>query len=497
MLKDGKWYESERQYFQELWLLNRSLDKEGQEHCKDCIHKEVQGNVAKCTKHKTILDSHGKKEESALCCYECSGVDREYPIQEMQLRPYQEEAVVKGLEILRTYGLVYFTMEVRTGKTYVSFETLQRAGYRNILFITKKIAIPNIEEQALQFPELSVKVVNYESAHKVRDSFDAVVIDEAHNLGTYPKPSDRWKKVKELCYGRALVFLSGTPTPESWSTIFYQFKLADNCPFPEPNFYRWADNYVNVRMKRVAGGKSVNDYSGAKIKEIQAVISRYQVTVTQQEAGFRKEINESVLEVKMSGFTKLAYQIMLKRSLIEFLPCGTLREPEIIPAESEASLQGKCHQIASGTIKGVLNKGLVLDITKALEIRDHAAVHGYRKFAIYYKYVAELEIIKKVFGNRLIKEPEDFQESLSGIFASQVISGREGIRLDTAEALYMFNIDYAYLSYEQTRNRIQSFERDTVPELIWVFSDLGLEAEIYKKVRKKENFTTRHFRRLR
>jgi len=61
----------------------------------------------------------------------------------------------------------------------------------------------------------------------------------------------------------------------------------------------------------------------------------------------------------------------------------------------------------------------------------------------------------------------------------------------------MFNIDYAYLSYEQTRNRIQSFERDTVPELIWVFSDLGLEAEIYKKVRKKENFTTRHFRRLR
>ncbi|HQO93142.1 MAG TPA: SNF2-related protein, partial [bacterium] len=405
-------------------------------------------------------------------------------------------AVTRGLEILKTYGLVYFTMEVRTGKTYVSFETLQRAGYRNILFITKKIAIPNIEEQALQFPELSVKVVNYESAHKIRDSFDAVVIDEAHNLGTYPKPSDRWKKVKELCYGRALVFLSGTPTPESWSTIFYQFKLADNCPFSEPNFYRWADNYVNVRMKRVAGGKSVNDYSGAKIKEIQAVISRYQVTVTQQEAGFRKEINESVLEVKMSGYTKLAYNIMLKRSLIEFLRCGSLREPEIIPAESEASLQGKCHQIASGTIKGILNKGLVLDISKALEIRDHAAVHGYRKFAIYYKYVAEFEIIKKVFGRRLIKKPEDFQKSISGVFASQVISGREGLRLDTAQALYMFNIDYAYLSYEQTRNRIQSFERDTVPELIWVFSDLGIEAEIYKKVRKKENFTTRHFRRI-
>jgi superfamily II DNA or RNA helicase len=106
----------------------------------------------------------------------------------MQLRPYQEEAVVKGLEILKTYGLVYFTMEVRTGKTYVSFETLLRAGYRSVLFITKKIAIPNIQEQALQFPELSVTVVNYESAHKIKGDFDAVVIDEAHNLGTYPKP---------------------------------------------------------------------------------------------------------------------------------------------------------------------------------------------------------------------------------------------------------------------------------------------------------------------
>ena len=54
MLKDGKWYEGERQYFQEQWLLNRSLSREGQEHCKDCVHKEMQNNVAKCTKHKTL-----------------------------------------------------------------------------------------------------------------------------------------------------------------------------------------------------------------------------------------------------------------------------------------------------------------------------------------------------------------------------------------------------------------------------------------------------------
>ncbi|HPS31060.1 MAG TPA: DEAD/DEAH box helicase family protein [bacterium] len=404
----------------------------------------------------------------------------------------QRYAVNLGKKIIHEYGFVYYTMEQRTGKTFTAFATCEELGHRSILFIGKKKNINDIKDQAQAFPELKVKVINYESVHTISDleQFDVVIIDEAHNLGTYPKPSLRWQKVRAKTQGRRMIFLSGTPTPESWSTIFYQLRLSDSCPFREENFYRWADKYVNVK-KMERRGRPVNDYSGAKIKEIQKVIAKYQVVVSQSEAGFKTVIEEEVLPVRMSGYTKLAYDLMMKNTFIIFK-----RNDVAVMADEAAALLQKCHQIASGTLKN-LKDYYIMDRSKAQAIKKDAMLKGLNKFAIYYKYIAEGRMLTETFGDLVFTDDMKFNAAERGVFVSQVQSGREGVNLSTCDVIYMFNIDFAWLSYSQTKDRVQHKDRTVTPKLIWVFGDCGIEAKIYEQVMKKKNFTTRHFRGIR
>jgi len=87
-----------------------------------------------------------------------------------------------------------------------------------------------------------------------------------------------------------------------------------------------------------------------------------------------------------------------------------------------------------------------------------------------------------------------FQEGQNNVFLGQFVSAREGIRLDSADAIIFFNIDFSYLSYEQARNRIASFERKDKAILYWIFSDKGIERKIYNRVKNKEDYTLAHYR---
>jgi len=403
------------------------------------------------------------------------------------LRDYQNDIVVEGMDILDRYHILYLMMETRTGKTFTVFEITKLRNAQSILFVTKKKIVPEIEKQAEEFG-IDLTVINYESAHKVSGPFDFVIIDEAHHLGTYPKPSDRWKKVKALCCGAELVYLSATATPESWSTIFHQLRLSDSDPFAVySNFYRWAEDYVKI-TKKYHGTHQSNDYSDARISKIQKVIDPFRITLTQKQAGFTTIIEETILSVGMSGYTHKAFEIMKDDDLLRF-------GETVVEGETAAGTKSKCHQLASGTIKH-FDDYHVFDESKGWAIKRHAKNYGYSKIAIYYKYIAERQILDAVFGDLIETNPFAFQKAHEAVFVSQVFSGREGIRLDSADCLYMFNIDFAWLSYEQTKNRIMSFERDVPAKLVWVFSDTGYEQEILKRVMKKENFTVKHFGRI-
>jgi hypothetical protein len=112
----------------------------------------------------------------------------------LTFRDYQKEIILKGTEMLLQNKFLYLAMEVRTGKTLTSLAIAEKVNVNNVLFVTKKKAISSIEsDYALFGPNYNICIINYESLHLVKDDqqWDLIVLDEAHSMGAFPKPSQR------------------------------------------------------------------------------------------------------------------------------------------------------------------------------------------------------------------------------------------------------------------------------------------------------------------
>jgi hypothetical protein len=397
----------------------------------------------------------------------------------MILRDYQNDIVIKGKSILKQFGIVYLAMEVRTGKTATALTIAN--DYNRVLFITKKKAIQSIQDDfsALNY-NYELVVINNESLHKIDGKFDLIISDEHHRNGTFPKPNLSAKFIKKNFSHLPMIFLSGTPSPESYSQLYHQFWLSDKSPFANyKNFYAWAKDFVNVKEKNF--GYIVKDYSDAKFSDINAFVSKYFIKFTQNQAGFSTKVNENVLICILKQST---YDIInkLKRDLI------VIGKDEEIVADTKVKLMQKIHQLSSGTIIFESGNAKVIDDSKAQFIKE--TFKG-KKIAIFYKFQQELNALKSVFKDCLTTELNEFNETDKHI-ALQIVSGREGISLKNADVLVYYNIDFSALSYWQSRDRLTTMERKT-NDIYWIFSDKGIERQIYKQVIAKKDYTLNHF----
>src|SRR6056297_2010379 len=400
----------------------------------------------------------------------------------MELRDYQKEISDRALNILKGNKIVYLAMQTRTGKTATSLNIANLYNSKSLLFITKKKAIKSIEKDynAMNLP-YSITVINYESAHKVDECFDLVILDEAHALGQYPKPSNRAKKLKKLIENKPIIYLSATPTPESYSQLYHQFYVSSFSPFKEyKTFYKWANDFVN-KKQRMINGYTVNDYSNAKGTLIFSKCSNLFITFSQKDAGFKQEVNEKVISVEMPDKVKNIIKTVRKDKVY------LSNDLEII-ADTPVKEQGKVHQLCSGTVMDE-NGYKILSTHKVDAIKEK---FKNKKIAIFYKFKSEFEMLKANIEN-YTTDPVEFNQDNDSIYLGQFISSREGIRLDKADAIIFFNIDFSFLSYEQARNRIASFERSEPATLYWLFSKGGIEEKIYKAVMRKEDYTLSHY----
>jgi hypothetical protein len=407
----------------------------------------------------------------------------------MQLRDYQIELSDKATKILNKYGLVYLAMEVRTGKTLTAFATAHKFGAKKILFVTKKKAKADVMAQVLDanFNFDKIDVDNFEQLHNIGTDYDLVIIDEAHSLGAFPTPSLRAKELKRICNAKPIIYLSGTPSPESFSQLFHQMWVSTYGPFKDyKNFYGWARDYVEIRKKYLYG-KQINDYSFAKKELIEEKTRHLFLAYTQEEAGFKELVKENVLYVKMEDNTyKFAERIRIDKVIIN-------KEGKTVLGDTAVKLMNKLHQIYSGTVivDAPDRYGKVIDYTKAEFIKQY--FQG-KKIAIFYKFAAEQMAIKWVMG-KCYEDPTEFNNADDGCFISQIVSGREGVNLSTADALVFYNIDFSATSYWQSRARIQTKDRTKEAQIYWIFSEGGIEDKIYKAVMDKRDFTTEYFKK--
>jgi len=403
----------------------------------------------------------------------------------LQLRPYQQDIVNRGFDILNRYRFLYLAMEVRTGKTLTSLSLAEKMGASNVLFVTKKKAINSIQADYEKLnPSYQVTIINYESLHTVDGFFDLIICDEAHGMGAFPKPSNRAQDIKALIKksNPYVVLLSGTPTPESYSQMYHQVYGIPNNPFKEfASFYRFCDKYVKVTEKRI-NGLMIRDYSKGS-EDIITAMKPYTINYSQKDAGFVVETTEHILEVDMKPST---YK-MINKLKTDLVLEGVV---EIVLADTAVKLMSKVHQMFSGTIKFESGNSMVIDTSKADFIKEHFAG---KKIGIFYKFKEELEALKKVFGDDLTTELSVFEYTSKNI-ALQIVSGREGISLKDADCLVYYNIDFSATSYWQSRDRMTTKDR-LKNNIYWIFAKKGIEHDIYKAVIKKKDFTVSHFKK--
>jgi hypothetical protein len=403
----------------------------------------------------------------------------------LSLRPYQERIITLGTNIVRTRGLLYLMLATRTGKTLISLSIANHLGAQRVLFLTKRKAISSIlADYGLSGYGFVLNILSMDSADKAGRGYDLIIIDEAHAIGAYPKPSLRAKRIKMVVGNTPVIFLSATPAPESWSSIYHQVWVSARSPFVQfRNFYEWAKAGYVVTKERRLSGVTIRDYSQADMAHIKADIVPYMITLSQEEAGFAQNIQEHFMLVTMHpGIPGLIRKLLTNRYY-------QFKDGSEIVCDTPAKLASKVHQIASGTVLDEIGVGHILDDAKGRAIREK---FKNRKIVIFYKFVTEFELLKKVFQN-WTDDPEIFRLEKDSVFLGQFISAREGLELSTADCAVFFNIDFAWLSFAQARERIQRKDRETQPELWWVFSDTGVEEKIHRVVMKKRKYTAAIF----
>ena len=402
----------------------------------------------------------------------------------MELREYQRTIVERAKAILSAKRFVYLAMEVRTGKTLTSLSIAEEMGVERVLFLTKKKALGSITDDANKLcPSYEFWAINYESMHKLpKLDWDLIILDEAHTLGAFPKPSKRAKTVRDLIRNKYVILLSGTPTPESYSQMYHQVYGITGNPFRGyKNFYRFADDYVDVR-ERIINSLKMNFYDKG-LPSILTAMQPYMISFSQREAGFKSQLNEQVLNVPMEPRTYRLCAELRKHRVID-------GKEEVVLADTPVKLMQKLHQMYSGTVKFESGKAMVFDHSKAQFIYDRFCRD---KIAIFYKFKAELKALQDVYGDELTTDLNEFYEGDKSI-ALQIVSGREGISLRQAKCLVYYNIDFSATSYWQSRDRMTTKERRE-SDIYWVFSERGIEKKIYKAVSSKKDYTLNHFRK--
>lgn len=401
-----------------------------------------------------------------------------------QLRDYQIKNANECTEILTKYGIVYLQHTQRTGKTLTALQIAENIKATKVIFITKKKAIDSILSDFKDFNfNYELVVVNYESLHKVKEKYDLCILDEAHSIGAFPKPSKRTKLLKELFLNTKIIYLSGTPASESYSQWYHQFWISKNSPFKEyTNFYKFAKDYVIPKLIYTAYGQS-NDYSNAKNDLISKRIEKVLHKFTQEEAGFENVIVKKNIFIDMKPITYKLINKLKKDKVIQ-------GKNETILADSGVKLMSKQHQLGSGTIIFDSGNTGIIDNSKAIYIKEN--FNG--KLAIFYYFKQELEMLLDIFKDKATTDLNEFNAT-DKHFIGQQYSSAMGVNLSKADKLIYLNFGFSGTNFVQSLDRLTIKERKET-EVYFILAKNTLDYNILKVIEQKKNFTLKAYERI-
>ena len=401
-----------------------------------------------------------------------------------ELRDYQIKNANECTDILNEYGLVYLQHTQRTGKTLTALQIAKKINAKAVLFITKKKAIDSILNDYSDFNfNYKLDVINYESLHKNVNKYDLTILDEAHSIGAFPKPSQRTKLIREKFFNTKIVFLSGTPASESYSQWYHQFWVSSKSPFKNyVNFYKWAKEYTIPSLIYTAYGQS-NDYSKAIVDKIDEQIKNVVHKFTQEDAGFKNVINKHIHYVEMKPVTYSLINKLKKDNIV-------IGKNENIIADSGVKLMSKQHQLGSGTIIFESGNVGIIDNSKAEYIKNNFI----GKLAIFYYFKEELNMLLDTFKESATTDLNEFNNT-DKHFIGQQYSSAMGVNLSKADKLIYLNFGFSGTNFIQSLDRLTIKERLTT-DVHFILGKNTIDYNILKVIEQKKNFTLKQYEQV-
>ena len=392
------------------------------------------------------------------------------------MKPYshQIEIANKAYQILKDNMIVYLAMEERTGKTLTSILVCEQTKAERILIITKKKALDGWDDTFKRFDvKKSYTAINYESLHKLTNTkFDLVIIDEAHsNLSAYPKVGTIWKKVYALSKGKPIIFLSATPSAQTYAQLYHQMKLSSWTPWLKyKNFYEWHRVY-GIPKSIYAAGRQILQYNEVKVDMVEKDINHLFISYTRQELGFEHEPKDIVHKIVLSDYTKKLYNELNKDSIIKSLN---------YVADTPMKLLQGLYQLEGGTLK--------IDETESINLANEEKCEFIKtmfgdteQIVIFYHFKQEEQKLRKYFKQATILQATSFAE---------------GVDLSHFDTLVIYSMDFSTARYSQRRARQANMKRAKPIDVHYLLVEGGISEQVYNTVSiNKTNFIDRYFTR--
>lgn len=390
------------------------------------------------------------------------------------MQPYQHQVDIssQALDILRKHMIVYLAMQERTGKTLTSILICEQTKCNNILVITKKKALVGwIDTLSKYKHNKTYECINYESLHKCTFKPDLVIIDEAHsNLGAYPKVGKTWKEVFKFTKGKPIIYLSATPSAQTYAQLYHQFKLSSWSPWIKyPSFYNWHKDY-GIENIIYLGGRQIKQYNEVKSEKVMKEVEHLFISYTRTELGFEHEPNDILHYIDLSSEIREYYNSLLKDRV------ATVTDTEVI-ADTVMALRTKLHQIEGATLKQEDKNIFLSKIDKIDYILKTWGDSD--NLVIFYQYQNELSLLKQTFKSATILQGTSFAE---------------GVDLSMYETCVVYSMDFSTAKYTQRRARQCNMKRDTPIDFHFLLVKGAISEQVYQTVAvNRANFVDSYF----
>ena len=378
--------------------------------------------------------------------------------------PHQIELAGKCVDVLAAKGVCYLASAPRSGKSLTSLlvaESLE--DVTSVLVLTPKRAIEGWHTIINGYSYgKDVHVTNYEQIHKLdKEDYDFIIVDEAHNMGAYPKPAKRTKNIRDFCTDKKIMLLSGTPAIESKSMYYHQFWLSSYSPFKEySNFYKFHRVY-GIPSEMIIMGRIAKKYNETKDTLIENAIEENMVVFD----GLNMRKTEVVKEtVGLQPTTKNLYNTLFKDRILN------INGVDIV-CDSIMKLRVTLHQLENGYLKdaGAVGNTEKIDFVK-------------RKFK-----GMNIAVMAHYIGERVM-----LQSHFDHVYSSNAHA--EGCDLSHHDALIIFSQDYSGAKFTQRIDRLTNINKGGAVGKVHVLTSPGAVSDmVFEAVANKKDFNNDFF----